>query len=429
VADALGGSAGGRLAVDDGRARVTHEALGRDVLGLRERVPAGGGAVVTARHALVVAAALVALDGWAGRVDLVGALSPGAPAPGAVVLGDDLADVLADGRASTRADGPASTGGGAVTTRWRLYTSGTTGEPKPVDHTLASLARSARPSGDGPSRRWGLLYEPTRMAGTQVLLQALRAGEAVLDATRLPALADRLRFLAEHGADSLSATPTLWRQVLQTAEPGALRLAQVTLGGEIADQGLLDALRAAFPGARVTHVFASTETGTAFAVSDGRAGFPLDHLTSGSSAGVDLQVRDGVLFVHAPGSSTAGPDGYASTGDLVQVVDDRVHFLGRASGVVNVGGATVAPEQVEDVLRSHPGVADAVVVPRRNPFSGWILTARVAAVPGTSDDERSALPARLRHLVADELPSTHVPAAISLVDELTPSATGKAGRR
>ena len=415
-----------RAALVDGRSRLSHAQLADDVLGLRARVPFGGAVVVTARRGLPVAAALAALDGWAGRVELRGALDTGGSTAGAVVLSDDVApaEVPASGGASPMPPprrAPAAT-------RWRLFTSGTTGEPKPVDHTLDSLARTVRPgSGTGP-RRWGLLYEPTRTAGVQVLLQALRGGDTVLDATHLPGLPERLAWLAEHGVDALSATPTLWRQVLQTARPGSLSLTQVTLGGEIADQRLLDALRAAFPGARVTHVFAATETGAAFAVSDGREGFPLAYLEE-PPRGVALQVRDGVLFVHAPGASTAQEDGFASTGDLVEVAGDRVRFLGRASGVVNVGGVTVAPEQVETVLREHPHVADALVLPRRNPFSGWILTARVVAAPDLDDAGRAALPGLLRTSVAERLPGAHVPARIEVVEELPLSTTGKAGRR
>jgi acyl-coenzyme A synthetase/AMP-(fatty) acid ligase len=359
------------------------------------------------------------LEGWAGRVDLYGAVEPPQDHEGAVVIGDE--------RPPTAGHRPTEPAGDPVHTRWRLFTSGTTGEPKPVDHTLSSLTRTiqATPQAGGARRRWGLLYEPTRMAGIQVLLQSLVAGEHLLDATVHAHLPERLRWLAAAGADALSATPTVWRQVLQSEEPTALPLRQITLGGEIADQRVLDALARTFPAARITHVFASTETGAAFAVSDGREGFPRSFLTEGPR-GVDLEVRDGILHVWAPGASGAGPDGFVSTGDVVEVRKDRVHFLGRASGVVNVGGVTVAPEQVETLLRALPGVVDAVVRPRRNPFSGWILTADVVAGDGV---DGRALPGALRAALSDRLPSAAVPASVKVVPELQTSVTGKAGRR
>jgi acyl-coenzyme A synthetase/AMP-(fatty) acid ligase len=407
-------------AILDRSVTVTHEQLQADAFALRSRVPAGAAVALRGRRARTVAAAVQALEGWAARVDLLGPVDDGADDDLRVLVDDAL---TSDASTSERsADGPSP----GTRTVWRLFTSGTTGAPKAIDHSLASLTRTVQPprGGAGTRRRWGLLYEPTRLAGMQVLLQSLANGDVLLDAASDEPLPERLRWLAEERVDSVSATPTLWRQVLQSADPASLPLRQITLGGEIADQLVLNALARAFPDARITHIFASTETGAAFAVNDGRAGFPLSYLSE-PPRGVQLQVRDGILFVEAAGTSAAESDGFASTGDLVEVTEDRVLFLGRASGVVNVGGVKVAPEQVEEVLRTHPDVLDAVVRSRRNAFSGSILVADVVL---TDDAPREALSARLRAHVAAQLSSAHVPASVKVVPELSTSATGKAGR-
>lgn len=411
---------GRSVAVEDEGQRVTYEQLEGDAFRLRAEVPRGAIVTLRARRARSVAAAVVALDGWAARVDLVGSLDlASSPGKSSVLMDDEsIASTLAGPAASSPRERVADT-------RWRLFTSGTTGAPKPVDHSLSSLSRTVRSSSSTANpRRWGLLYEPTRMAGIQVVLQSLLAGDHLLDATGLPDLPARLRWLAAGSIDSLSATPTLWRQILQSADPGALGLRQITLGGEIADQRVLDALTRAFPDARVRHIFASTETGAAFTVSDGLEGFPRSYLDWAPS-GIRLDVRDGVLFVEAPHTSAAGPDGFASTGDLVTVTDDRVLFLGRASGIVNVGGVKVAPEQVEHALREHADVFDAVVKSKRNPFSGWILTAEVVPAPGA---DLGGLPARLRAEIGDQFGSAHAPASIKVVAQLATTPTGKAGR-
>lgn len=412
--------ADGSVAVEDDGHRVTYEQLHGDVFGLRATVPRGAVVSLRAHRARTVAAVVTALDGWAGRVDLVGALDLAPPTGDPhVVIDDEVTAAPLPGRVVTTSQER------VTDTTWRLYTSGTTGAPKSVDHSLSSLSRTVRASSASRDRRrWGLLYEPTRMAGIQVVLQSLAGGDHLLDATGLQDLPTRLRWLAEASVDSVSATPTLWRQILQSADPSALPLQQITLGGEIADQRVLDALARTFPGARVTHVFASTETGAAFAVGDGLEGFPRAYLES-APRGIRLEVRDGVLFVEAPHTSAAGPDGFASTGDLVTVTDDRVLFLGRASGIVNVGGVKVAPEQVERALRDHPDVADAVVKAKRNPFSGWILTAEVVPAPAA---QSNGLPARLRAAIGDQLGSAHAPASIKVVAQLATTPTGKAGR-
>lgn len=382
--------------------------------------------VVRTGAAASVWAAFCLLEGVAAEVHL---LDEGSQAPvpeGAAVLGDaDLAPVevvaLPDATGAG-APGPAWTD---RPTRWVLYSSGTTGTPTATRHTLASLARTVRRDVRADPFTWGLLYEPTRMAGVQVVLHAMLGGRGLVDAAGHAPLAERVAELVDGGVDALSATPTLWRLLLQTPTASALDLRQVTLGGETADQKVLDALARAYPRARVVHVFASTETGAAFSVADGLAGFPVGWLDR-APGGVRLQLRDGILHVHAPDVPSAPDDGWVPTGDLVEVVGDRVHFRGRTGGVVNVGGVKVWPEQVEQVLREHPAVTDALVTARSNPMSGSILT---AAVTTTTDDVPPGLARELRQHCAARVPAAAVPAVVRVVAELPVTANGKLARR
>jgi acyl-coenzyme A synthetase/AMP-(fatty) acid ligase len=310
-------------------------------------------------------------------------------------------------------------------TRWFVYTSGTTGSPKVISHTIQTLSRTIKTDSRSADLRWGLLYDPARMAGLQVLLQALRSGATVVAPHLLWRLTDKIRFLEEHGVTALSATPTLWRMMLQITGTLRLPLRQITLGGEIADQGILNSLRSAFPGARIVHIFASTETGAAFSVTDGLAGFPVDYLYE-PPGGVPLQVRDGELYVYSPGVSAAGDDGFAPTGDVVEADGDRFFFRGRFSGVVNVGGTNVWPEEVESVLRSHPAVAEARVTAVANPIAGSLLIAQVVL---RAPESGGSLGKELRRWMKSQVDGPLVPAKIQVVDQLGVSATGKLVRR
>ena len=105
------------------------------------------------------------------------------------------------------------------------------------------------------------------MAGLQVLLQALLGGSSLALPAAGTGLAERLALFARCGVNAISATPTLWRKMLMLpAAQRALALRTITLGGETADQQVLDALARAYPGARVRHLYASTEAGVGFAV-------------------------------------------------------------------------------------------------------------------------------------------------------------------
>ena len=322
---------------------------------------------------------------------------------------------------------------GARETTWILTTSGTTGVPKLVPHQLAGLIRSVRLDRIAEEGTvWGLLYDYTRFAGLQVVLQSLLSGACLAVPSRSAGLGDRIRFLAEAGVTHLSATPTLWRKILMTAEHRTLQLRQVTLGGEIADAAILSALARAFPGARISHIFASTEAGVGFSVTDGLAGFPVSYLNTPPS-GVELAVRDGRLFVrNALAASTyldgtpLSDEGWVDTGDLVEIEGGRVQFRGRASGIINVGGDKVAPAVVEAAVLAHPSVRLARIHARSNPITGALVAADIVPDPATTD--LPALKADLTRFLAARLPRHMVPALIRFVEDLDVNPAGKIRR-
>lgn len=322
--------------------------------------------------------------------------------------------------------------GPAAETKWLVPTSGTTAAPKLVVYRFESLARVAiagRKPGE-TQQTWAMLYDLTRFAGYQVFFQALLSGhKLVLDDLDSP-VGERVALLVAETVTHLSATPTLWRKILMSPAHRDLAPLQITLGGEAADQPTLTALGEAFPGARVTHVFASTEAGVGMAVSDGRAGFPLSY-TERSFDGVDIRLANDRLQVRAAaGASTyAGDvqltdaDGWIDTGDLVRVEGDRFFVVGRESGVINVGGDKVVPEQVRDALLACDLVLEAMVYAKKNPFTGAIVAADVVL----RDSEMESSEARMvidSHL-AERLTSTQRPRFLRFVPDIKTTATGK----
>jgi acyl-coenzyme A synthetase/AMP-(fatty) acid ligase len=209
----------------------------------------------------------------------------------------------------------------------------------------------------------------------------------------------------------------------------------VRLSGEIADQALLDRLRDAYPAARVSHAFASTEAGVAFDVTDGLAGFPAAWV-SGDAAlpGIDLRVADGTLRIRSTRTATgylgAAPlhdgDGFVDTGDIVTLDGGRYHFCGRMGGIINVGGQKVHPEEVEAALATHPAVLAARVRAQANPITGAIVTAEIVVKdPAAKTD-------RLRHEIIEasraRLAPHKVPALLRFVTALEMLPSGKMAR-
>lgn len=296
-------------------------------------------------------------------------------------------------------------------TRWLVPTSGTSGrERRWVTHDFESLAREVkRDLGVGKALVWGLLYDLHRFAGIQVLFQAVLGGSALAIATKRESAMIAFR---EAGVNALSATPSQWRGLLQSGGLGQRDLQFVTLGGEIADAKLLNALKTRFPRARVTHVYASTELGVGFSVKDGRAGFPTAYL--GKCWRLD---DDGCLWGRL--SETAA---WVDTGDLVKRVGDRCFFRGRADGMINVGGEKVAPESVEAVVLGVPGVRMAWARGKASGVLGEVV--ELLVVPDGSVAEEV-----LREEVLDscvhQLERHAVPAVVRLVDHLPLTGAGK----
>lgn len=318
-------------------------------------------------------------------------------------------------------------------TEWVIATSGTTGSPKLVAHSLGSLApqidgRSPGWSESSEAPVWGLLYDMTRFAGFQVLLLALLSGTTLVAPDTIDSFEDRIAFLAHHGVTHLSATPTLWRKILMSKKGQELDLRQITLGGEAADQKTLDLLASAFPGARITHTYASTEAGLGFWVSDGLAGFPSAFLR-GQFRGVSLRLIGNRLFLRSDRSAKGfltgelpSEEGWIDTGDLVQNAGDRFFVVGRVNGSLNVGGVKVWPESIRLTLLDHDFVADAVVYGKPNPITGSLVAADIVLRAGVDADEARRV---IREHCSQKLEKYEVPRFFNFVESLETEVTGK----
>jgi acyl-coenzyme A synthetase/AMP-(fatty) acid ligase len=327
-----------------------------------------------------------------------------------------------------------------VQTEWLLLTSGTSGVPKMVAHSHASLTA---PIGAGKRLDgavvWGTFYDIRRYGGLQIFLRAVIGGASLVLSSAGEPTADHLARIARHRVTHLSGTPSHWRRALMSPAIRDIAPRYVRLSGEIADQPILDSLRATFPEAGVGHAYASTEAGVAFEVSDGLAGFPtafLDH----NRDGVEMKVVDGSLRIRSPRTASRyvgaqmpallDRDGFVDTGDIVEGLGDRYVFAGRQGGIINVGGLKVHPEEIEAVINRHPRVRMSLVRPKRNPVTGAIVIADVVLrFECDQSGAELALKNDILALCRDALPRHKVPAAISFVPSLDVAATGKLARR
>jgi len=326
----------------------------------------------------------------------------------------------------------------ARATEWLMLTSGTSGVPKIVGHTLDGLCGAILADGlpRGPAPVWATFYDIRRYGGLQIFLRAVIGGGSMVLSEPGEALADHVARLAAGGVTHISGTPSHWRKLLMSGSAAGFAPRYVRLSGEIADQAVLDGLAQAFPNASIGHAYASTEAGVGFAVNDGREGFPAS-LIGQNRDGVEMKVVDGSLRIRSSrtarayvGKSPAAltdADGFVDTGDMVELRGDRYYFVGRRGGIINIGGLKVHPEEIEAVINRHPQVRMSRAKSRRSPITGSIVVADVVLADGR-ENRTNEIRDEILRCCQTSLAPHKVPAVIRFVVTLDVTPAGKLSR-
>lgn len=317
---------------------------------------------------------------------------------------------------------------------WATLTSGSSGTPRIVLRTAASWAESFPaisallddPAVPDAERVVALPAPPSSSLTLFSLAHALDGGPRPVfpgqDAGRDGGLA---------GATSFHGTPQALRTLLDGG--GLPRVRTALVGGSHLDENLR--ADAESRGIRVISYYGAAEL-SFVAVDDGTGLRPFP--------GVDIDVRDGELWVRSPYAAlgylgAGGPlrtDGeWATVGDLAEL-DSRLdpgtgpenetrtlRLRGRADGAIITASATVIPEEVEAELRRLPAIADAVVFGLPAGNVGSLVAAMVEPAPGSPTITTGAL----RGSTSSRLGPAHRP-RIWFTGELPRNASGKPAR-
>ncbi|QTE01456.1 Dimodular nonribosomal peptide synthase [Streptomyces cyanogenus] len=338
-----------------------------------------------------------------------------------------------------------------------IYTSGSTGVPKGVEAThggVASLLTALETAGMyAPQPRIvGWNASVSFDASVQQWARVCRGDTLVIideqqrtDPAQLRAVID------EHEVDDLDLTPSHWeilRDCLLAPVANGRKL-RLFVGGEAVSERMWQELASAGAGGRIEalNLYGPTEctvdAAAAWIEGEGpHIGPPLQ--------GVRAYVLDDALQVVPTGTPgelyLAGPrvtrgyvnrpgltaqrfvaDPFARNGDRMYRTGDRVRrrldgaleFLGRLDRQVKIRGFRVELGEIEAMVRSAPGVAQAVVVLHSSPTAGeQLLAYYVPAETGPADEG-------LRQYVGDRLPAYMVPAAFVSLEALPLTINGK----
>jgi len=349
---------------------------------------------------------------------------------------------------------PTTGPGAAPPVRWILYTSGTTSEPKGVQHTDASLWEAARAMSRclslASDDRVAFVFPVTHVGGINWIQAALATGCTLVVIERF-ADPDTIPTLAREGVTQATAGTVFHEAYLAAQrahgpEPLFPYVRAFPGGGAPKPPRLHFELRRELGGAGIVSGYGLTECpilamnrvgddDEKLAHTEGRPASPAVDLrvvrADGSRAGPgeegELRVRAPQLFrgyVDPSLDETAFDDeGYLRTGDLGHIEPEgHVVITGRLKDVIIRKGENIPAKEVEDLLSQHPKVLDVAVIGLPDPRTGERCCAVVACHPGCEPLALGEMKAFLRER---ELMTQKIPEQLEQIDEIPRTATGK----
>jgi acyl-CoA synthetase (AMP-forming)/AMP-acid ligase II len=343
---------------------------------------------------------------------------------------------------------PAPTDGDAV--RWLFYTSGSTADPKGARHTDDTIMATGRGMAECldlvAEDRNGLVFPFTHIAGPIWLSSGLMVG---------------LCHLIVSAFDPPTTVPFFAEQKVTIAGSGTIfHMAYLTAQRENPDVKLFEHVRC-FPGGGAPkppqlHYDMSKEMGAPILSGYGlteapiltmaRAGDPDDKLanTEGKPMpGVELKLvtlegdvagpgEEGEIRAKAPqlmkgyldaslDREAFDEDGFFRTGDLGRLDDGYVVITGRVKDIIIRKGENISAKEVEDLLFTHPKVADVAVIGLPDPSSGE----RACAVVVAKEGEAPSFEEVQGFLKEKGLRIQAIPEQLEVVDALPRNPAGK----
>jgi long-chain acyl-CoA synthetase len=333
-----------------------------------------------------------------------------------------------------------------------LYTGGTTGRSKGVPLTHANLfwcgsSSHQAPGADGLTstlmplplaHAYGLLV-------TCVGMHAETPQQSILMRWFDPA--GWLKLAQQHRAQRTTLVPSMIQMLLaQPLEEADLSaLVAVSSGAAPLAAEVREEFERRVPGAAVYEGYGCTESASIIASNPlgarrvGSVGLPVPGCTvqiRDDAGQVLAPGQDGEICVHSPGvlsgywhapdaTAAALRDGWLYTGDIGHLDDDGyLYVVDRKKDLIIRGGFNVYPRDVEDVLLTHPAVAQAAAVGRPDPRLGEEVVAFVALRP-----DATATPDELVEYAKAHLAATKYPREVRVVPAIPLTSVGKLDRK
>ncbi|MBI5542147.1 MAG: acyl--CoA ligase [Bacteroidia bacterium] len=297
-----------------------------------------------------------------------------------------------------------------------LFTSGTTGTPKKVIHSVESLTRNIKINNKYSDNAWAYCYNPTHMAGLQVFFQAFFNKNSLIYLFSQKRENIFIQF-NKYNITNISATPTFYRLLLPFQQAFNL-ISKVTFGGEKTDDSLIEKMKQFFPNAKFYNIYASTEVGSLL-TSKGEL-FSIPEQYAGKIKIVDNELQ---IFKSLLAKSFQLADDWYYTGDLVQIVSEvplLFKFNGRKTEMINSGGYKINPKEIEETIIQLPEVSYVKVFAKKNSVLGNIVCAEILFENNCKLTEE-----QIRTFLNTKLQDFKIPRIYKFIDKVEMTNNGK----
>ncbi|MCF8066029.1 MAG: long-chain fatty acid--CoA ligase [Desulfarculaceae bacterium] len=368
------------------------------------------------------------------------------PEPGPSVLAKDYEQFLAAGKAA--GDSPGVTEDSPCQI---MYSSGTTGRPKGAVIThrnviwnLFNTIHGRQDQAGQVSIIVGPLYH-TAALNNHLTIQVALGGTSVLVKKFDPE--GMLATIEQEKATVISGSPAMYNLLMQHPAAGNYDTTSITKCNAGADKLAMETKRRLmefFPNIQgVCDVYGCTEASPCIAIlaardslrKDGSIGPPLPFLQARVVDEMDRVLgpeQVGELVCKGPnvmsgyhnnpeGTAEAIRDGWLHTGDLARMDDEGyLYIVDRKKDMIVSGGENIYPREVEEVLYTHPEIADAAVVGYPDELWGESVCAFVALAPGSSLQAEDVVA-----LCKANLAGYKKPKRVEFLDEIPRNPSGK----
>jgi acyl-coenzyme A synthetase/AMP-(fatty) acid ligase len=298
-----------------------------------------------------------------------------------------------------------------------LKTSGTTGKPKIIEHTIESISRNIKIDKKYEDVKWGLTYAKGKMAFYQVLLQALFNKSEIINLFGY-SFGEISNKIQTNRVKFLSATPTFYRMLLSN-DVIYSEIDQITIGGEGPTRELLDKLKMHFPNANVRNIYASSESASLFISKGEFFTIPVKYKDK-------VKIHDSTLRIHIDLLGSIGSDllegDWYDTQDLVEILDETTFkIIGRKNIEINVSGNKINPYRIEDIINSLNYVTASFVYSKKNSVTGNMLCCDIVL---SEETEKSKIKIDLK----SQLDKHEIPMVINFVESIDINSNMKINR-